>query len=551
MNYHKNDFKLTEDQKKAIEKIQDNFSKNLNTVCCMGVGSGKTEIACNIIKNQIDNATNYCGVCLVMAPTNNILTTIWAETLKAHNLKYLILTSQEISKRRLSTNKEFCLQDYQVVLGTYSMYGKKYSDGLYNIDFFNKTKVCLLVLDEIHNLSNMPQKFKNIRLKIIESLAERRLGLTATPLINSLDEVLKTYQLLNPILYKEKKKSLNENDQNIRKKQIFELSKTFMIYKFPRKKLVKQLCMILALPLNKKERDLFLHLRANTTALFERSKPIALFLQKATETYTHNYRLEDLPSAYDIAISTIIESMPKNDKVIIFDLEQGNLNYLYEVPYLKEMKPLLYHGGVGKIEREQNKDSFINKEEHRALLATFAIASEGLNLQNANHIICTSIPWTPAKLMQAIGRIMRIGQTKPCFIYVLTFYDPTNIYKNINKETLPKYFTDKLLSLSEFSKYHENEENGSSFYFRKIPISIRKKLNISKDSSKSTYMGYLLENELKKNIIEALVPFKELQEEPGYIGNDSCKQDDHGIDLGEDFGYQERLAFIWYYLMKS
>ncbi len=48
------------------------------------------------------------------------------------------------------------------------------------------------------------------------------------------------------------------------------------------------------------------------------------------------------------------------------------------------------------------------REEVRVLLATDVLA-EGLNLQDARHVISYDLPWNPVRLMQRIGRVDRLG----------------------------------------------------------------------------------------------------------------------------------------------
>ena len=41
----------------------------------------------------------------------------------------------------------------------------------------------------------------------------------------------------------------------------------------------------------------------------------------------------------------------------------------------------------------------------------------GLNLIGGSHLVLLEVAWNPALDAQAMGRIHRAGQTKPCFIY--------------------------------------------------------------------------------------------------------------------------------------
>lgn len=70
------------------------------------------------------------------------------------------------------------------------------------------------------------------------------------------------------------------------------------------------------------------------------------------------------------------------------------------------------HGGLTFAERRQVVHRFSSGAE-RLLLATDA-ASEGLNLhERCRLVINLELPWTPLRLEQRVGRVDRLGQTRP------------------------------------------------------------------------------------------------------------------------------------------
>ena len=79
---------------------------------------------------------------------------------------------------------------------------------------------------------------------------------------------------------------------------------------------------------------------------------------------------------------------------------------------LNALSPVILHGGLSSAERRLNLRHF-TAGTARLLLATDA-ASEGLNLQQRCRLVINlEIPWTPLRLEQRIGRVERIGQTRP------------------------------------------------------------------------------------------------------------------------------------------
>ena len=79
---------------------------------------------------------------------------------------------------------------------------------------------------------------------------------------------------------------------------------------------------------------------------------------------------------------------------------------------------VLFHGGVDTARRSALVDRFREAPGCRAFLSTDA-GGVGLNLQHAAVVVNVDLPWNPAVLEQRIGRVHRLGQTRP--VRVLSF----------------------------------------------------------------------------------------------------------------------------------
>ena len=79
---------------------------------------------------------------------------------------------------------------------------------------------------------------------------------------------------------------------------------------------------------------------------------------------------------------------------------------------------VLFHGGVDGSRRPALVDRFREDPRCRAFLSTDA-GGVGLNLQHANVVVHVDLPWNPAVLEQRIGRVHRLGQTRP--VQVVSF----------------------------------------------------------------------------------------------------------------------------------
>ena len=79
---------------------------------------------------------------------------------------------------------------------------------------------------------------------------------------------------------------------------------------------------------------------------------------------------------------------------------------------------VFFHGGVPGEQRKGLVDRFREQDTCRAFLSTDA-GGVGLNLQNASVVVNMDLPWNPAVLEQRIGRVHRMGQSRP--VQVINF----------------------------------------------------------------------------------------------------------------------------------
>ena len=84
----------------------------------------------------------------------------------------------------------------------------------------------------------------------------------------------------------------------------------------------------------------------------------------------------------------------------------------------REWGHVLFHGGVETGRRKDLIDRFREDPRCRAFLSTDA-GGVGLNLQHATVVVNVDLPWNPAVLEQRIGRVHRLGQTRP--VQVVSF----------------------------------------------------------------------------------------------------------------------------------
>ncbi|MBX5457938.1 MAG: DUF3883 domain-containing protein [Thermogemmatispora sp.] len=111
----------------------------------------------------------------------------------------------------------------------------------------------------------------------------------------------------------------------------------------------------------------------------------------------------------------------RRSKLVIFTEHRDTLLYLQRrIANLlgRSEAVVTIHGGMDRVERRQVQEAFTQDPEVVILVATDA-AGEGINLQRAHLMVNYDLPWNPNRLEQRFGRIHRIGQKYPCYLWNL------------------------------------------------------------------------------------------------------------------------------------
>lgn len=446
---------LLDIQKEALEFIERNFKRGVNTLCATGVGSGKTRIACEVIKRHLTEQKGYILVC---CPSVTLIYSPWEETLSSLGMKTRILSDKEFHSNIRRGSHCFNPINRMTYLITYKMLISNTKQS-FNTIFFKNKPPSLIVFDEMHFLSNNANTDKVSREHIAGIPAQRKLGLTATPMVNETAELACAAGILN---------GTSANDDS---GFLFSRKKTYDLTECRQ--------CIIGLPLSTDEYDTLNEIVRKIPNEFARMSISQKLLVTGSGKYDCNTYICEDGKTKSRALQEILCKIPKSDKIIVFDRQKEILNHLYRQQWMKGYNPVMYHGGLPDKKQHKNYEEFINNPDARIMLATEQIAGEGLNLQAANHIIILSYGWTPKDIIQMSGRVKRLGQKKDVFIYILKAKDSGQDEVLIEDD-----------QLSTIKSKHEEIEN----FLSKYPETTVSLKNPDFELAEETVPGLFLDN---------------------------------------------------------
>ena len=190
---------------------------------------------------------------------------------------------------------------------------------------------------------------------------------------------------------------------------------------------------------------------------------IEKYLFKGTETESIRRKIglgKVVPSAEHI--TNILES---EDKVVVFAYHTDVILGLEEA--LREYSPVVLRGATPSKDRQKVVEKFIGGKNCRVFIGQIQAAGEGIDgLQHAASMaVFVEIAHTPGIIKQAIGRLYREGQKRPClfqFLMVEGTVDEqvldSTLFKDKNIKTIMK---DEKLGL-DFSNQKKKKEDKMS-----------------------------------------------------------------------------------------
>lgn len=334
-----------------------------------------------------------------------------------------------------SYRKTIQLSMFQVVFVTYETLRT-------DINRFKKLLWGLVVLDEVHKIRNADTAKSKA---IMELNANFIVGLSGTPIVNSLADIHTVMKRLNPTIFGPREKFDftygNANGRYIESSRAYQEIKEkisgVMIRRDP-ERIMKELPefqkIIRYISLANSEQgrnydrlieegileyeDLktgeykAIKLRQHVLALFTRLKQQANICFISKQSAKIDY-LEEMFK------DEIFENESANNKVVIFSQYKEPLQIMQY--RFKDYRPLLIDGSVDPKRRQELSLTF-NKIEspNKIMLAQMQACGEGINLDGGNVAVLFDLWWNEATHQQAFKRIRRMTQKRrQYFVYVI------------------------------------------------------------------------------------------------------------------------------------
>ncbi|XP_075235650.1 uncharacterized protein LOC142332860 [Lycorma delicatula] len=167
----------------------------------------------------------------------------------------------------------------------------------------------------------------------------------------------------------------------------------------------------------------------------------------------------DIEASAKMAILFCIleESMSLGDRILVFSQSLFTLNLIEEflqrtcLPgrterWARNWNYYRLDGSTSALEREKLINEFNSNPNIHLFLVSTRAGSLGINLVGANRVIVFDASWNPCHDTQAVCRVYRYGQKKPCFVYRLVMDNclEKKIYdRQINKQGMADRVVDE------------------------------------------------------------------------------------------------------------
>jgi SNF2 family DNA or RNA helicase len=311
-----------------------------------------------------------------------------------------------------------------------------------------------LAIDEAHQIRN-PKSQKYI---IIHGIKRRSTWcLTATPLVNKLEDISALLHLINPAI----SYTISSKKSIIGYMEMYGIARSITVLP-PNIRLHKEKIIEHQIDfLDKEEANFYRGVQGalkenllntmseydkNMTAIFSillRLRQLSvhpqIYINAKRSQYGALYTRQDwvLPSAKVTTLINLIKQSKKRHDWVVFCQFHDEIQIIKK--YLEE-EDIIVHTYDGSLSREKRnmvvEKTKLHYKKHQVLLLQIQCGGTGLNLQHLDRVVFLSPWWTAALMDQAVGRVQRIGQKRKVIVHHLRLKETESI--NIDNMILEK-----------------------------------------------------------------------------------------------------------------
>lgn len=365
-----------------------------------------------------------------------------------------------------------------------------------------KDSLDLIVCDEGHRLKNGASKILNI-LKSLE--VSKKILLSGTPIQNDLNEFYTIIDFINPGIFGNyshfKKRFINPiarardpsnrfNEAVVlkgeeRSSEMIQITQSFILRRtssilaryLPPKTDLILFCRPTEVQVSA-FRDILQGAQVELTNLnFNSSLALITLLKKVCNSPTliksdsfYNATLQEtkLSSKYDrslnsgklkvlMALVERIKNSTDNEKLVIVSNYTQTLDIIENLLRSADMQICRLDGSTQSKQRDAIVNSFNNNPSIFAFLLSAKSGGVGLNLIGASRLVLFDNDWNPSVDLQAMSRIHRDGQKRPCFIYRLVTTGCID-EKILQRQLMKHSLSQKFLGDSSAKKGHADDD---------------------------------------------------------------------------------------------
>jgi superfamily II DNA or RNA helicase len=394
-------------------------SFGLGGLLCDQMGLGKTHQGMALIQSIKNTKKNVHT--MVVCPTSVLFH--WADKLKHFCPGLSVSIFHGIQRKaNLALKADVILTSY----GTIRQSREEFKDTLFD----------LLILDEIQNIKNSNTKTHQCITKL---KATSRIGLTGTPIENSLCDLKNTMEIVLPgylgteqlfidnfeipitkfksqsarkqlknlihpfLLRRAKSEVLNELPEKIEDTRVFQLSST-------ERDLYNQIASEGKTRLEKQSSLSALHVFQIINSLKQFCDHPALYFKQGDY---NSYPCQK----WSIFTELLTETLQAGEKIVVFTQYLGMIDFFKTYLNHHSIGYACITGNVRNRQEEQNR--FQTDPDCMVFIGTLGAAGVGIDLTAASVLIHYDRWWNPAREEQGTDRIHRIGQEKTVQVYKL------------------------------------------------------------------------------------------------------------------------------------